>query len=263
MQNFSQHPRFLQAPGPFGCLYFSVLPGLVFLVDEEREGDGGAPAASRGVRGVAPGLRATRQQEAFDGGERRRDPEAHMHLGGDPLLIAVQWLGETAAWCCSCCPKVEEELSEWTRRMPPKLRKPHGRDEGGVDVSMDLSSTPAPGAPEPPAGDEEEGAGAIEEPKTRSITHKAIRRARGAAKLKQSHDAQRASVDETDPLTPGAKYEAAPPATSEGGDDPVPLCVQPADSQGSEMGAATGVGDALAADEQRTNTPRQRPMHFV
>ena len=28
--NFSQHPLFLQAPGPFGCLYFSIFPGTDF-----------------------------------------------------------------------------------------------------------------------------------------------------------------------------------------------------------------------------------------
>ena len=114
--NFSQHPRFLQAPGPFGCLYFSVFPGLVFLVDDEEESQ-----YTAFLRKAPPGFSAVSMEKAFDGGSKLNLDR--MHLGGDPLLIGAQWVKDNVAWVMSCCPKVARQNSRWTRRMPQRLQR--------------------------------------------------------------------------------------------------------------------------------------------
>ena len=88
------------------------------------------------------------------------------------------------------------------------------------------------------------------EPPARKPTHRAIRRARGAAKKakESARDGSAASADEAEPTSPGAKYKAAVASESAAGDDASgqQLCTRD-DSVTSEMGAPTAVGDAASS----------------
>jgi hypothetical protein len=71
--NFRQRPQFVSAPGCLGRMYFSFLPGLVFLTESSD-----AYAGFKQVRQSADGL------------------EAHMWLGDDPFPLF-------RCICCLCC----------------------------------------------------------------------------------------------------------------------------------------------------------------
>lgn len=123
--NFAQHPRFINAPGVLGSVYFAILPGLVFLVDQSHMSKPADVAA----------LMHTAEKD-FEGGDEQN--EADLHLGGDPLLLGFMALGRALG--CGGVPAADPE-SAWTRRVPPMLARapqtPEDDEEAGGEPPTD------------------------------------------------------------------------------------------------------------------------------